>query len=224
MPSETRTARRDNTSTLSSRADESELCRTYFAHAGDNALRYGVGFDEVLAHLYATRASRRRRPLPRVRYIDDLVHAVACVADVDLAWWDLTEQHERALMRVCRQWLEPTDAIVFVRRLMTTLRRDDGDSRSLRAFNGTRTMRQWLGDRIIDGMKQQHATELIDDTDAAEHWLAGSVGVAAGHGPRLAQCLLDGHVLEGNVIWRPTPPESGPWDPPVRDHSSGASG
>ncbi len=158
MPSETRTARRENTLTRSYRTDVSELCRTYFAHAGENAMRYGVGFDEVLAHLYATCASRRHRSLPRVRYIDDLVHAVACVADVDLAWWDLTEQHERALIRICRQWLEPTDAIVFVRRLLTALRRDDGDGRSLRTFNGTRKMRQWLGDRIIDRMKQQHAT------------------------------------------------------------------
>ena len=203
MPSETRTARRDNISIRSCRADESELCRTYFAHAGDYAVRYGVGFDQVLAHVYAARTGRRRRALPRVRYIDDLVHAVACVDDVDLAWWDLTEQHERALMRVCRQWLEPTDAIVFVRRLFTALRRDDVDVRSLRAFDGTRTLRQWLGDRIVDRMKRQHAV---------------------GPDPRLGDCLLDGHILEGNVFWWRTPPAAGPWDPPVRDHSSGASG
>jgi len=189
MPSDTHTARRDNTSTRSSRTDESELCRSYFAHAGDYAVRYGVGFDQVLAHLYAARAAHRRRTLPRVRYIDDLVHAVACVRDADLAWWDLTDQHERALIRVCRQWLEPTDAIVFVRRLLTAVRRDDGDVRSLRSFDGTRTMRQWLADRIVDRMKQQRACG-----------------------------------LQGSVLRRPTPPAAGPWDPPVRGHSSGASG
>jgi len=163
MPSETHTARRDNTSTRSSRTDESELCRSYFAHAGDYAVRYGVGFDQVLAHVYAARAAHRRRSLPRVRYIDDLVHAVACVRDADLAWWDLTDQHERALMRVCRQWLEPTDAIVFVRRLLTALRRDDGDIRSLRSFDGTRTMRQWLGDRLVDRMRHTRASGLRCD-------------------------------------------------------------
>ncbi len=215
MPSKTRTARCDRTATGSCRSDVSELCRTYFASAGDYAVRYGVGFDQVLAHLSAGRASPRRRTLPRVRYIDDLVHAVACVGDIDLAWWDLTDQHERALIRVCRQWLEPTDAILVVRRLMTALRRDDDDVRSLRTFDGTHTLRHWLGDRIVDRIKQQHA---------AEPCPAGAPGEAAGHGPPLAHCLVDGHVLEGNVIWRPTAPTVGPWDSPLRDQTSGASG
>ncbi len=57
MPSETRTARRDNTSARCSRTDESELFRAYFAHSGDYAVRYGVGFDQVLAHVYAKRVS-----------------------------------------------------------------------------------------------------------------------------------------------------------------------
>ncbi len=210
MPSKMRTARREHKAARCCRTDESTLRRAYFAQAGDTAARYGVGFDDVLAHLRATRANHVRATLPAVRHTDDLVHAVACVGAIDLAWWDLTEQYERALVRACRQWLEATEAIVFVRRLFCALRRDDDDVQSLRGFDGTRTMRRWLGDRIVGRMNTEGAGFALS-TAALEGTATGAFD--CDYGARIHRPLLDGNIVEGNVIWRPT-----------RPRSSGASG
>jgi len=209
MPLKMRTARREHNAARY-RMDESELRRAYFAQAGDTVARYGVGFDDVLAHLRATRANHMHATLPVVRHIDDLVHAVACVGAVDLAWWDLTEQYERALVRACRQWLEATEAIVFVRRLFCALRRDDDDIQSLRGFDGTRTMRRWLGDRIVGRMNTE-GTGFALSNAALEGTATGAFD--CDYGVRIHRPLLDGNIVEGNVIWRPT-----------RPRSSGASG
>ncbi len=203
-------ARREYATTRCCRTDESALRRAYFAQAGDIAVRYGVGFDEVIAHAYAARVNHPHCALPVIRNIEDLVHAVACVGDVDVAWWDLSEQYERALVRACRQWFDGTDAIVFVRRLFAALRRDDDDIQSLRSFDGTRTMRRWLGDRIVGRMTTE-GTGFALNTGA----LAGTAAdvLDCDSGTWVRRPLLDGHILEGNVIWRPT-----------RPRSSGASG
>ncbi len=203
MPSQMRTARREHNAARCFRKDESELRRAYFAQAGDPAARYGISFDDVFSHLIATRANHTHASLPPVRHIDDLVHAIACVGNVDLAWWDLTEQYERTLVRACRQWLEATDAIVFVRRLFCGLRRDDDDIQSLRGFDGTRTMRRWLGDRIVGRMNTE-GTGFALSTAALEGTATGVFD--CDYGTRIHRPLLDGHIVEGNVIWRPTHP------------------
>jgi hypothetical protein len=128
----------------------SDLRRAYFAQAGDIAMRYGVRFERVLDHLDDLRAVHPQHSIPVVRNLDDLIHAVACVDGVDLAWRDLADRHERALIRACRHWLEATDAIVFVRRLLAGLRRDrDLEVQTLRSFDGGCSLRRWLGDRIV---------------------------------------------------------------------------
>ncbi len=138
----------------SSYGQVSQLRRAYFAQAADSAMRYQVGFEQLIAHLEHARAGQPQIVVGAIRYVDDLVQAVACIQDTDLAWWDLVEHHERALVRACRQWQEPTDAIVYVRRLLSSLRREDGSVTSLRNFDGTCTLRRWLGDRIVGGLNR----------------------------------------------------------------------
>lgn len=221
MPSKMRTARRDHNTARCCRTDESELRRAYFAQAGDIAVRYGVCFDDVTAHIRTARANHPHCSMPTVRHIDDLVHAVACVGRVDLAWWDLTEQYERALVRACRQWLDATESIVFVRRLFSALRRDDADVQSLSGFDGTTTMRRWLSDRIVGRMNTEGPGFALSTAALAT---PPTVTLGSDCAPRVRRPLLDGYFLEGNVIWRPTHPSSPPFGPPVHDRSSGASG
>ena len=197
------TARRERDAARCCRTDESTLRRAYFAQAGEMAARYGVGFDDVISHLRATRANHTNTALPAVRHIDDLVHAVACVDGVDLAWWDLTEQYEQPLVRACRQGFEGAEAIVFVRRLFCALRRDDDDIQSVRGFDGMRTMRRWLGDRIVGRMNTEGSGFALS-TAALEGTAAGVF--ECDYGARIHRPLLDGHIVEGNVIWRSTHP------------------
>ncbi len=215
-----RTAGREDDRPRSARPNVTDLRRAYFAQAGEIARRYGVGFDHVLEHVHAARPRYAHGALPDVRYMDDLVHAVACVGDRDLAWWDLAEQHELALVRMTRQWLEPTDAIVFVRRLLAALRREDGDLLSLRSFDGVREMRRWLADRIVGRMNTVGGGLVLSASTDRRSAMRTADG---GCGPRIRRPLLDGHVLEGNVIWRPAGPTA-PWDPGFGGRSSGASG
>jgi hypothetical protein len=133
----------------------SDLRRAYFGQAGEIALRYGVAFDRVLDHLRLLQAEHPHNAIPVVRYLEDLIHAVACVDGVDLAWRDLAERHERALIRACRHWLEVTDAIVFVRRLLAGLRRDrEPGVQPLRRYDGSCSLRRWLGDRIVGALNR----------------------------------------------------------------------
>ena len=133
----------------------SELRRAYFAQAGEIATRYGVRFERLLDHLDVLRLRHRQQSIPVVRYLDDLIQAVACLDGVDMAWRDLGERHERALIRACRHWLDATDAIVFVRRLLAGLRRDRQPGvQTLRNFDGSCSLRRWLGDRIVGALNR----------------------------------------------------------------------
>ncbi len=127
----------------------SQLRRAYFAHAGELAVRYGITFDRVAQHV---RRGWNREPalsIKGVRYAEDLVHAVACIDGVGLAWSDLVDHHERMLTRACRDRLDETDSILVVRRLFVQLRRESlGASEdrpgSLCDYVGTCSLRGWL--------------------------------------------------------------------------------
>ena len=135
----------------------SKLRRAYFAHAGELAMRYGVTFDRVAQHV---RCGWNREPAliaKGIRYAQDLVHAVACVDNVGLAWSDVADHHERMLIRACRDRLDETDAILVVRRLFVELRRTStGESEargiSLRGYLGTCSLRGWLCRCLADAM------------------------------------------------------------------------
>ncbi len=134
-----------------------ELRAAFFAHAGEHSTRYGVLFEQLAAHVREAEAIQPDdRPLV-LRYFDDLVHIVACVHGVDVAWRDLQEQHERALVRTCRERLEADEAIVFVRRLFAQLRRQRrapaGErGTSLRCYDGSCSLRRWLRDRLLESL------------------------------------------------------------------------
>lgn len=135
----------------------SKLRRAYFAHAGELAMRYGVTFDRVAQHV---RCGWNREPaliVKGIRYAQDLVHAVACVDNVGLAWSDVADHHERMLIRACRDRLDETDAILVVRRLFVQLRRTstggpEARGRSLRGYLGTCSLRGWLCRCLADAM------------------------------------------------------------------------
>lgn len=143
-----REARRDS-------EGEAQLRRAYFAQAAELAMRYSVAIERLLEHIAHARTRHSRLDLNAVRYVEDLVHAVACIDNVEVAWRDLVDQHERALIRACRQWLDDTDAIVFVRRLLARVRAnvEDGPP-TLRSFDGTTSLRRWLGDRLVGDLNR----------------------------------------------------------------------
>src|SRR5688500_17092199 len=84
----------------------SQLRRAYFASGAEHAGRYGVEFARVVAHVWHARRAGRRTPLRRIRYIDDLVQAIACIDDSPQAWTDLAQRYERTLVRRCRHGLD----------------------------------------------------------------------------------------------------------------------
>ena len=135
----------------------SKLRRAYFAHAGELAMRYGVTFDRVAQHVHCGWNREPALIVTGIRYAQDLVHAVACVDNVGLAWSDVADHHERMLIRACRDRLDETDAILVVRRLFVELRRTStGDpearSTSLRSYLGTCSLRGWLCRCLADAM------------------------------------------------------------------------
>ncbi len=135
----------------------SKLRRAYFAHAGELAMRYGVTFDRVAQHVHCGWSREPELIVKGIRYNQDLVHAVACVDNVGLAWSDVADHHERMLIRACRDRLDETDAILVVRRLFVELRRTstgepEARGMSLREYLGTCSMRGWLCLCLADAM------------------------------------------------------------------------
>jgi hypothetical protein len=129
------------------------LRRAYFAHASEAAARYHVSFDRIVQHLWE---ARRRNPHLRLRMataIEDLVHAIACIDGVGLAWADLSARFERPLIRRCRESQDEISATILVRRMFVDLRKTSCGHGSLllpslRGYLGDRPLQHWLQDRI----------------------------------------------------------------------------
>ncbi|MHC4429692.1 MAG: hypothetical protein ACYS0D_13970 [Planctomycetota bacterium] len=155
------------------------LRRAYFAQAAEIAIRYGVLFDRIVEHVRGAEALQPRRTPYSIRYVEDLVHAAACAGGQDLAWRDLIEQHERALVRSCTEEFDPTQAIVLVRRFLAGLQRDtltEGDDTwSIRRYEGTRSLRRWLRDGLASW-----AAKAVDQPRLV---LVGSSGPGPAQGP-----------------------------------------
>lgn len=135
----------------------SQLRRAYFAHAGELAMRYGVTFDRVAQHVHRGWNREPALIVKGIRHAQDLVHAVACVDNVGLAWSDVADHHERMLIRACRDRLDETDAILVVRRLFVELRRTstggpEARGTSLRGYLGACSLRGWLCRCLADAM------------------------------------------------------------------------
>jgi hypothetical protein len=135
------------------RSAVARLRLAFFAQAGEFANRYHVRFERVLEHVWDARRWNRRLLLRAVTNMDDLVHAIACIDEVGLAWSDLAERYERTLIRRCRGGQDEIEATVFVRRLFADVRRRNREPfvinlPSLRGYAGTRPLRTWLADRL----------------------------------------------------------------------------
>jgi hypothetical protein len=199
QPGRRAAARRPETSRCA-RATDAELRRAYFSHAGAIAARYGVRFERVIEHLRGARARYPHLAVPALGHMDDLVHAAACVAGCDLAWRDLVDAHERGLIRACREWMDDTDAIVLVRRLFAELRREEPGIEPLRSYDGTCTLRKWLGDRLIGRLNQVEGG--FARPREGRHGLRYAGPARARKPADARRRLAEGHFLEGDVIWQ----------------------
>jgi hypothetical protein len=151
-----------------------ELRAAFFAQGAERAIRYGTTFEQVLWHVRESEAAGLQSRPPRVRYFEDLIHALACSSGVDFAWRDLHDQHERALIRMCRERMGPDDALVFVRRLFARLRRGRRDMAtgrmlSLRSYDGSCSLRHWLRDRVLDAFDEEPARGRVRTRIPADH-------------------------------------------------------
>jgi hypothetical protein len=132
------------------------LHSVYFATAAENAIRYGVGFDDVLGHIRSARQAGRQVLLRNVAHMDDLVHAVACTRMLTAAWMDLAERYERQIVRRCRHRMDELSATILTRRMFANLklreqraRENSGDGSLLGLYAGTRPLRTWLADHTL---------------------------------------------------------------------------
>jgi hypothetical protein len=130
-----------------------ESLRCAYFGASESAARYGVSFDRVVRHLWVARGAERHVFLRAVTCVDDLVHAAACVDNINFAWADLAERYERALVRKCQRKYDEVQATILVRRLFASLRQRTAGPMvaqypCLRCYSGTRPLRSWLTDRL----------------------------------------------------------------------------
>jgi hypothetical protein len=91
--------------------------------------------------------------LRHIRHLEDLIHVIACIEGINLAWVDLAEQYERALIRQCRGSHDEVAAVMLVRRLFIELRRtmrDDpaGTAPGFAGFSGQQPLGAWLCERL----------------------------------------------------------------------------
>lgn len=131
----------------------SRLRRAFFATAAHLACRYNVDSDRVMVHLWEVRQANPRFRLSQVTFMDDLVHAIACVDESILAWAELNAVHERGLVRRCRLPNDEIASTMMIRRLFAELRRrhrmpSGPTCPSLRDYAGDRPLRNWLNDRL----------------------------------------------------------------------------
>ena len=143
----------------------------YFAEAGELAVRYGIGVNEVIEHLERAGLARSPRPERAIEHIRCAVHAAALCLGVAQAWADLVTALGPGFDRACIGRLQSDDGIAFARRFWVDLRESTlgerasrpsrRDPRSaarrpkgarvpdLRAFSATRPLRYWLAERLI---------------------------------------------------------------------------
>lgn len=121
------------------------LRRDYFASAGESAKRYSVTLDRLVEHLEAQPGTP-----PIVRYVEELLLAVACLDGEARALRDL-RSFEPLLLRTPRLGATEIDAAVRIRRFLalleaaaTTGATEASTFRSFAAYRGDRPLRLWL--------------------------------------------------------------------------------
>ena len=177
----------------------------------ESAARYGVSFNDLMRHLWVARRTNTRLLARCVVYVDDLVHAIACARNVPLAWSDLADRYERALIRRCRPGHDEISATIVVRRLFADLRRrnlkpPDIKRPSLHCYAGTRALRAWLADRL-QAIQMQELVAASDSMTRRPIAMSACGGGAAGSGHwqrvgqptlRLASAPAGGELVSEN--------------------------
>lgn len=151
-------------------APESTLSRVirreFFARAGVPAARYGIDPDAVVQYCSAHRPASPLSASRMIVHLEDLTHVVACLSGVGLAWSDLIEAHEPALLRIVRDRLDDQASLVAVRRWFMALRRHSRGGPVVRhvrghglatpdprptigGYPGIRPLRHWLAERLL---------------------------------------------------------------------------
>lgn len=111
-------------------------------------------------------------------HLEDLTQVVACLAGVGLAWSDLVEAHEPALLRVVRERLDDQGSLVAVRRWFLALKRNSrvgpgggaisgafagppDPQPTLGAYPGVRPLRHWLAERLLGELARAGSSTLV---------------------------------------------------------------
>lgn len=154
--------------------------RAYFGECAESARRFGVTLDEVFDHCEAafdldlldTPLLRRAAAERIAAHLDDLILAIACIADDFQAWFEFESDLQLSLARMCELRVGEIEASLQASRYLRDVRdrtrrvdavlddEDDDGTPTLHEYTGLQPLRSFLGgplfamlqDLIRDGL------------------------------------------------------------------------
>lgn len=171
-------------------ADADAIRRAYFGDVADLAARYGVSLDDIFEHcedafdldLLDTPSLRRAAAERIAGHLDDVILAIACIADRPRAWYDLENDFQTLLARMCELRVGEIEASLQAARFLRAVRdrtrrldpefEEDGTP-ALQEFTGLQPLRSFLGGPLFSLLQ-----DLIRDG------LVEAIGPNAEPGPR----------------------------------------
>ena len=151
--------------------------RTYFGDCAELASRFGVSLEDVFDHcevafdldLLDTPLLRRAAADRIAAHLDDLILAIACIADDSQAWFEFESDLQLSLARMCELRVGEIEASLQAARYLRSVRDrtrrldpefDDDGTPALQEYTGLQPLRSFLGgplfamlqDLIRDGL------------------------------------------------------------------------
>lgn len=155
--------------------------RAYFGECAESASRFGVTLDEVFEHCEAafdldlldTPLLRRAASERIAAHLDDLILAIACIADDFQAWFEFESELQLSLARMCELRVGEIEASLQASRYLRDVRErtrrvhavlddedEDDGTPTLHEYTGLQPLRSFLGgplfamlqDLIRDGL------------------------------------------------------------------------
>ncbi len=155
--------------------------RTYFGDCAELANRFGVSLEDVFDHcetafdldLLDTPVLRRAAAERIATHLDDLILAIACIADDAQAWFEFESDLQLSLARMCELRVGEIEASLQAARYLRAVRDrtrrldpefedefDDDGTPALQEYTGLQPLRSFLGgplfamlqDLIRDGL------------------------------------------------------------------------
>lgn len=151
--------------------------RTYFAECAELANRFGVSLADVFDHcevafdldLLDTPLLQRAAAERIATHLDDLILAIACIADDSQAWFEFDSDLQLSLARMCELRVGEIEASLQAARYLRSVRDrtrrldpefDDDGTPALQEYTGLQPLRSFLGgplfamlqDLIRDGL------------------------------------------------------------------------